>query len=255
MQITQYVKEHPWATGIIVIVGGFIFLMIFRGGSSDSSGGGGTSRPSDAEVAANAQVAAAQIAANAQSSQAGAAVQAAQIGAGVQMNADNKAAEVAMRALDVQKELGITATNAEKEYMIAGVNAKNQQYQTIVSALPSIKKKNRDDVLKSLVTGEYGYQGAPGPGTITQIGNAAGGIAKAIGSIGSLFSDQRLKENIKLLGYDSKGLGIYEWNYKGSKRKYRGYIAQEVARSHPEAVQVDPGTGYWKVNTLALASI
>ena len=56
MNITQYVKEHPWATGIIVLVGGFIFIMIFRG-SSDTSSSGGVSRPSDAEIAANAQIA------------------------------------------------------------------------------------------------------------------------------------------------------------------------------------------------------
>lgn len=260
MQITQYVKEHPWATGIIVIVGGFIFLMIFRGGSSDSSSGGGASRPSDAEVAANAQIAAAQIAADAQSAQAGAAVQAAQIGANVQLNSDNKAAEVAMRALEAQQALTSEQISSDERVRANALGTFSQ------FSKDKNKQANQLAVVQSVLGTQTPVQYAPGKynamGNSTwfpQAGNTAGGIISSIGglasSLGSIFSDQRLKENIRFIGYDSKGLGVYEWNYKGSRRKYRGYIAQEVARSHPEAITVDPGTGYWKVNTLALASI
>ena len=247
MQIIEYAKAHPWSSGAVVVIGGIVFFMILSGGSSDGGSGGNASRPSDAEISANAQIAAAQIAANAQNSNAGAAVQAAQIGAGVQLNSDNKAAEVAMRALEAQETLGLAATTAEKDYLIHGIDSKNTQYQTIVSALPSVKKKDRDNVLKSLVTGDYGYTGAPGPGTITQIGQAAGGIASAIGSIGGLFSDQRLKENIRFVGVNKQGRNIYDFNYKGSKRKRRGFIAQDLQRSEPQAVTADYETGFLKL--------
>lgn len=251
MQITQYVKDHPWATGIIVVVGGFIFLMIFRGGSSSGSGSGYTGPSADAQLAADTQIQSAQIAASAQAAQYNAAAQVAQIGAGVQMNSDNKAAEVAMAAIQAQKD-AVTSTN-------------DTIYHTILERNPGGFETR--DILVALATGQPQMSTSNTMAHITtkQVNQSSGGIAGVINSLGNLakggaslataFSDQRLKENIHFVGYDKNGLSIYEWNYRGSKRKYRGYIAQDVARSHPEAVTVDPGTGYWKVNTLRLASI
>lgn len=234
MQIVEYAKAHPVASGIIAVIGIIVFVMIVGGGSSDSSSG--DNGPSDAEIAASAQLQAAQI--NAQ-----AAVSAAQIGAGVQLNSDNKAAEVAMAQIGVYNN----QVNSQLKALEASYANEQAKYKTVVSALPSLKKKNRDDVLKSLVTGEYGYQGAPGPGTIAQIGQAAGGIGQAIGSIASIFSDQRLKENIRLVGYDKRGREVYEWNYKGSNKKRLGYIAQSLAKTDPDKITIDARTGYYKV--------
>ena len=259
MQITQYVKDHPWATGIIVVVGGFIFLMIFRGGGSSGSGGNATG-PSDAEIAANAQVQAASISAQASAAQAGAAVQAAQIGANVQLNSDNKAAEVAMRQLEAQQAIEsqyITASQQVTNFKVASDERVKANAIAQVPAISKNKNKGAQQVglLQSVLSdGGFGVSYAP----VQQSNSAAsiiGSIGSAAGSIASIFSDQRLKENIRFLGYNEKGLEVYEWNYKGSKRKHVGYIAQSVARSHPEAINIDPGTGYWKVNTLELASI
>lgn len=261
MDISGYVKEHPWATGIIALIGGFIFIMIVRGGGS--SGGTTVSGPSDAQVMADAQVQAAQIAAQAQAAQAGAAVQATQIGANVQLNSDNKAAEVAMRALDVQKDLGIQEIDATHQENMLHIS----QAAALTNTAIGFKKLSGDQkvsLINTFSTGQATYAPSKyntmgGSTWFPQAGNTAGGIISSIGglasSLGSIFSDQRLKENIKFLGYDEKGVGVYEWNYKGSKRKHIGYIAQDVMRSHPDAVEMDPGTGYWKVNVLQLASI
>lgn len=265
MKIMEYVKAHPWATGIIVVVGGFVFLMIFRGGSSDSGGssGDGYYHPSDAEIAANAQVAAAQIAANAQTSQAGAAVQAAQVGANVQMNSDNKAAEVYMAQINAAKELGLKDIDNQWHEYDQGISLANAAL-----GVKGLDQASRTAILQNAIVGgqisqvQYspGKYNATGNSTwFPQAGNTAGGIIGSIGglasSLGSIFSDQRLKENIKFLGYDDKGLEVYEWNYKGSRKKHIGYIAQSVARSNPEAIVVDPGSGYWKVNYQKLAHV
>ena len=79
------------------------------------------------------------------------------------------------------------------------------------------------------------------PGIGTGIGALAGG---ALG----LFSDKRLKTNIKQIDFSENGLPIYQFNYIGDeKTTYVGYIAQEVQALYPEAVILD-ASGYLKVN-------
>ena len=59
-------------------------------------------------------------------------------------------------------------------------------------------------------------------------------FAQAAGSAGA-FSDERLKENIKLL-YNERGFNIYEFNYIGNPAKYSGVIAQEIQEVRPDAI-------------------
>ncbi len=243
-KVTAYVKAHPWQTGLIAIIGVIVFVMIVRGGSGGGSEGS-VGGPSDAEISANATLEAARMQMQGQ-------LQGAQIGAGVQLNSDNRAAEIAMAQINAQKELGLAAVDYEKSNMIMQREAQSSQYSAIIGALPSLKKKNRDDVLKSLVTGEYGYQGPGNGGWGTQVGNAAGGVSKLVGSIGSIFSDQRLKENIVLVDTDARGRNIYEFNYKGSNQTRRGFIAQDLLQTDPEVVYRDPVSGFMKVDMLRL---
>ena len=57
----------------------------------------------------------------------------------------------------------------------------------------------------------------------------------------SLFSDERLKENVEPVGELNDGQTIYRYNYKGDPRTQIGLIAQEVEQSHPEAVGESEG--------------
>lgn len=59
---------------------------------------------------------------------------------------------------------------------------------------------------------------------------------------GAMFlSDERTKEDIKLLGKDSEGNNVYEYSYKhDEKPKYVGYMAQEVAAKDPAHVGILP---------------
>ena len=89
------------------------------------------------------------------------------------------------------------------------------------------------------------------PGTVEQVGNAAG----AIGSLMALFSDERLKDNITLVG-KSKGHNVYTWTWNDVAKKLGintpeiGVIAQEVAHI-PNAV-FEHESGYLTVNYGAL---
>lgn len=177
MKIVEYAKAHPWATGIIVVVGGIIFISLIGIGG----GGGGETQvvdagPSDAEIMANAQIAAANI--NAQ-----AATSAAQIGAGYQMNSDNLAAQVAMKQLDVQEKLGLATIEGQKSVVNSQISATAAQRQAVINSLGQLKKKNRDDVLQALVTGQPYYpQSNPG-NSIQGILTGAGSLFQGASSV------------------------------------------------------------------------
>ncbi len=127
MNVINYAKEHPYATGTIVIVGGILFFVIaFGGSSSETTSEGG---PSEAELAADAAIQIANIGASAQIAQANAAVGAAQIGAGVQMNSDKLSAEVALAGLSSAEIMENYRTNAAKESALAAYAAQTTSAQ------------------------------------------------------------------------------------------------------------------------------
>ena len=91
----------------------------------------------------------------------------------------------------------------------------------------------------------------PGKDTGAQV---MGAVSTAL-SIASLFaagSDVRLKEDIEQVGVSPDGHKIYEFNYKGESTRYRGVMANEVAKINPMAVTVRPdgylGVYYGKID-------
>jgi Chaperone of endosialidase len=74
-----------------------------------------------------------------------------------------------------------------------------------------------------------GTQTAPGPNIFGQLGGL--GIAGI-----SAFSDKNLKEDIKKVGKTFDGQPIYSYRFKGSPMTQMGLLAQDVERSHPDAV-------------------
>jgi hypothetical protein len=79
-------------------------------------------------------------------------------------------------------------------------------------------------------TGQKSTSTGGGPST-------AGAIASTVGSLASVFSDRRLKQDIKLLRRDPDGLGWYEFAYRwNAAKRYIGVIAQEVAKLRPHAL-------------------
>ena len=64
-------------------------------------------------------------------------------------------------------------------------------------------------------------------------------IASSVASIASAFSDIKLKENVEQVGVSPQGYNIYEFNYTGSKIRFRGVMAQDVLKKNPMAVGID----------------
>lgn len=93
----------------------------------------------------------------------------------------------------------------------------------------------------------------------TKINNDADPFASLLGAGATLgaaaigkYSDRRLKTGIELVGRDARtGLNIYEFEYIGSDKRFRGVMADEVLGVKPEAVIVMPN-GYKAVNYTAI---
>lgn len=84
----------------------------------------------------------------------------------------------------------------------------------------------------------------------------AGALASptgTFGSIGKMFSDIRMKQNIKSIGVLPNGLNIYEYEYKPEFKEIAGHgihigvMAQEVEKLIPDAV-IKANNGYKMVN-------
>lgn len=80
--------------------------------------------------------------------------------------------------------------------------------------------------------------GAGAGGTTTQQAPAPNPFSQALGALTAIgtISDERAKENIEPVGETYDGQKIYRYNYKGDNKTNIGLLAQEVEKTHPEAV-------------------
>lgn len=135
-----------------------------------------------------------------------------------------------------------TALGAEDRIQSQEQDELDSQYQN------SLLGQNADfDALSNYLSVLSGIGGLGGTATGKQTQNPGIlGILSGAAGIASLFSDQRLKEDVKRVGLTDDGLPIYTYRYRGSDQVHMGVMAQEVAQVRPEAV-VDQG-GYLAVN-------
>jgi len=73
-------------------------------------------------------------------------------------------------------------------------------------------------------------------GGLGQLGGSVLGAAGMAGGFGALFSDRRLKTNIRRIGTADNGLGVYSFNYVWGGPTHVGYMADEVQQVAPDAV-------------------
>jgi hypothetical protein len=95
----------------------------------------------------------------------------------------------------------------------------------------------------ALISGvdDEGGGGQMDTGQVTEGYNAVRGAAGTAWSTvsgavsGWGWSDVRLKENLEHVGWQN-GFNIYEFNFRGETQRLRGALAQEIIKTHPEAV-------------------
>lgn len=109
--------------------------------------------------------------------------------------------------------------------------------------------------------GNLGAIGGLYGGSGTTTGTQPGGWGTALLSAGAqalpfIFSDRRLKRDIKLIRRARDGLGVWEfsYNFDPTRTIYEGVMADEVKELRPEALGPER-SGYMTVNYAALGSL
>lgn len=94
------------------------------------------------------------------------------------------------------------------------------------------------EAASQMAGGVGGLLGQYQTGETKKSGNLFGSLL-SLGS--SVFSDIRLKENIRHVGQTNGGVPLYSYNYKGDPAPHIGPMAQEVAALQPDALGPEVG--------------
>jgi hypothetical protein len=71
---------------------------------------------------------------------------------------------------------------------------------------------------------------------VAKHGQSSGLLGGIIGGVLSIFSDERLKQDVTLLYRRDDGVGVYRYRYRDEPVWYKGLIAQDVQRVYPEHI-------------------
>lgn len=248
------VKKKPLTSGAIIIGGALVLFLILRAGGGGGSsvtvqGGGGMS---DAQASAAAQVQIAQLQASAQGANyafqlsaldrqqsgdfalaglsAGLQGQLAELQAGLtqfQTQEEGRIAELNiglqrdMTLANYQNQQALASTQANMQLGLAGIQAETTMFTVGTNAdLQSSLAQMQSDTTLGLANIQAGTARRQSNNSL--IGSIAGGLF-------SMFSDVRLKENIRPVGFSADGFALYEYSYIGSSQRHVGVMANEVA--------------------------
>lgn len=107
--------------------------------------------------------------------------------------------------------------------------------------------------------GSAGGGGGGLGGLLSGVGSAASGIAAVLPLLG--LSDPRAKKDAERIGYTDNGMPIHKFKYKDdlSGQTHVGFMADEIAREHPDAVHKRPdgylGVDYSKAGKFASGGV
>jgi hypothetical protein len=122
----------------------------------------------------------------------------------------------------------------------AGGDRQQQAQQEIsASVLQDQQAKSAEmSAIQNYLSLVSGLGGQFGTQTQTQSQNAGlmGMLGFGLQAAPLLFSDRRLKEDIRKVGKTDDGLGIFTYKYKGNPTTHMGVMAQEVKKKKPDAV-------------------
>lgn len=134
--------------------------------------------------------------------------------------------------------------------MLSGLSGSGQQAvgtQADINQIGTAARTGNDMALQQAILGSYQAKNAATQGAWNNLIN----VGTKIGTAAIMASDRRVKDNIKALGIKG-GHKWYEFSYKGSPKRYRGVMAQDVMRTNPDAVVDINGTLHVNYGALGL---
>lgn len=143
---------------------------------------------------------------------------------------------------DERANIGLQAGLGEQQRGITNATSEAARLAMLQQLLGGIPL----DAFSGQTTTGSGSQSGKGSST-----TVSGGLDD-VGKLMAMFSDERLKREIKTEGYDGKGRRWVSWRYVWDQAvRHFGVIAQEVQKTDPQAVHIHP-SGYLMVNYGAL---
>ena len=143
---------------------------------------------------------------------------------------------------DLSQRLAGLSSGMAQPYAMLGAQGQDQQGydQSVIDA--AMRKDLMGQTSDMSALQQYaqlisGIGGQFGTQTNTQSQNMGLGGVLGLGLQGlSLFSDRRLKEDVRRIGTADNGLPIFTFRYRGSPTVHMGVMAQDVQDIAPEAV-------------------
>ena len=155
---------------------------------------------------------------------------------GVTLGAEQANAARSMQAGQQLAGLGSAAQTAGLQGAAAQLQAGQQQQQT--------EQAGRTAMYNQFLQQQgYPFQVAQFLANIAMGTGALSGSTTTTTQPSSMFSDRRLKHDIRKIGETNDGQPIYKFKYKGDPKEqtHIGLMAQEVEKKHPEAVGLSGG--------------
>lgn len=172
-----------------------------------------------------------------------------------QISQTSAAIQGAQMARAVTQAVGTEAAGTEAAGFTMGGNASDLMRQSLQQGALAKSLIAQQGAINTLgfQQQEQAAQGKAAASKTAGAGGFLGGLVKgasAVAGIASLFSDSRLKRDIKFLRVEN-GYYIYQFRYIGSETLYEGVMAQEILATKPDAVHEDED-GFLSVDYAAL---
>lgn len=147
----------------------------------------------------------------------------------------------ALQAAGMLPQMAGMQFNAADALRAAGVDRQQQTQQEISADVLKDQQAKTSELsaIQNYLALTSGLGGQFGSQTSTQSQNMGlmGMLGFGLQAAPLLFSDRRLKEDIKRVGETDEGLGIFTYRYKGHPTTHMGVMAQDVQKVKPDAVK------------------
>ena len=147
----------------------------------------------------------------------------------------------ALQAAGMLPQMAGMQFNAADALRAAGVDRQQQTQQEISADVLKDQQAKTSELsaIQNYLALTSGLGGQFGSQTSTQSQNMGlmGMLGFGLQAAPLLFSDRRLKEDIKRVGETDDGLGIFTYRYKGHPTTHMGVMAQDVQKVKPDAVK------------------
>lgn len=154
---------------------------------------------------------------------------------------DQYNAGLAGRTQNMQEAFALDNQPINKAMALAsGTQVANPQFQPI--NVPRIPTTDNAGIIQNYDQAQMQRWQAEEQGRQGMMGGLMGMGGKVLGALpwATMFSDERLKENVEKVG-KLDGHSLYSYNYKGDDKEQIGVMAQEVEKKRPDAVKKTAG--------------